>query len=144
MAKMTFTTQGSRNRIEKLKQLLTEQGMSIMEICDAVFLTPRWARAYVKHLYDNGQIYITAWTRTPEGKKDHPIPVYQWGTAKDAKRPVRKTGAERQRDARARLAEDVLEYAARIARRRAKRLQPYRDWSAAWIPDKERHEEVQT
>jgi hypothetical protein len=87
-------------------------------------------------LREQKKVYIVSWTRTPEGKKDHPLAVYRWGNGKDKRRPREKSSAQRQRETRARMVEDDLAHEAHKARRRAKRIKPYRDWMAAWIPSK--------
>jgi len=134
--KMTFITERAKNRIARIEQLLQGDGMPVLEICAALCITPRWGREYIRYLREQKKVYIVSWTRTTDGKKDHPLAVYRWGDGKDKRRPRRKSGAQRQRETRERMVEDDLAHEVHKARRRAKRVKPSRDWTAAWILSK--------
>jgi len=141
--RMTFTSTTASKRIEKIQQLLCEKGMTVSELRTEIHLTPRWVRAYLKYLQEKKQVYITAWRRTTEDKKDYPIPVYRWGSARNARKPAPKPSVLRQQILRKKLVADPASHASHLAMRRAKRLKPYRDWASSWIPTRRPDEEVQ-
>lgn len=123
--RMSFTSVVAEARIAKIEQLLKEKGMTVLDLCAAVHITPRWGREYIRHLKEGKKVYIESWVRTPEEKKDHPIAVYRFGNEPDAERPEKKSNVQRQREIRERLKLDAGAYEAHLARRRVKRKIPY-------------------
>jgi len=127
---MTFDTKMALARIERFQLALRRQDCTAQELADAVFLHPRYAVQYIRYLHDQGRIHICEYRLVRMIFKLCAHPVYAWGPGADAPPPKRLTHAERSRirrkDPEFRLRE--------AAKQRAKRIMPYRDWTAAWIP----------
>lgn len=138
MAELKFNTELSLRRIEQIQKFLRSVDATVQEIADNIHMTKRWTYEYVNHLHDNKKIHIASYRKTVRPNKSGSwIPVYCWGEAKDAKRPRAKTMAENSKKYRNNpdRREDLLEKNRR--KRRLKSIVPVRDWTAAWIPNKE-------
>lgn len=138
MGVMKFNTELSFRRIEQIQHLLRRNDCTVHEIADGVHMVKRWAVAYVTHLHKEKKIHISEWRRIARSNgSGYSIPVYCWGKAKDAKKPRPTTAAERSKKYRS-TSDSYIEVREReCAKKRASRLVPVRDWTAAWIPTKE-------
>ncbi len=125
----TFSSAATHARIERIRDALRIREMTTIEIAEAVGIHPAYAREYVKHLRETFQIHIVGYATIKDQHTWHK-PIYAWGVGADAPPPKRLSHAERSRirrlDPEFRLRE--------AAKQRAKRIVPYRDWTAAWIP----------
>lgn len=139
MAHMTFTSTLAMRRIEQIQYLLRREYSTANEIADAVFLTPVRTREYIRYLLAEKRIHVYKWEKRKAGGKAHWIAIYAWGEATSAKKPKsRETDAERlRRRYKERKAEDPEWHMQMLAKLRAKRTTVKRDWTAAWIPNKE-------
>lgn len=138
MSEMKFNTDLSRRRIEQIQNLLRREDCSVQEIADGIFIAKRWAYSYVNHLHENKRIHIASYRKSVRPNKAWTfIPLYCWGEAKDAKRPAKMSQAEYKKRYRKNIetGDDIRER--EMMKKRAKRLVPVRDWTAAWIPTKE-------
>ncbi len=133
MYQMTFTSTAALNRIERIQQLLRHEPSTIQEIADAVFISLRYATDYIRHLREHGQVYICEYRRDDCKVNRVFRPLYAWGTGTDAPSPDRSSRA-RQAEYRARIRADPEKWQRELARRKARRLKPRRDWTAEWIP----------
>ena len=135
--RMTFTSEVAGIRIMKIQHLLRGQMMTVEELGGEIHITQRWMRAYVVHLHKKGQIHIAGWRKQNINRYTTYLQLYAWGSGDDVARPAGETKIERQRRVRAELVADELAHAASLAKRRAKRVKPARDWAASWIPTRQ-------
>jgi hypothetical protein len=72
---------------------LSVAAMTADELAPIVFITPRVARRYLRHLHVHNAIRVAAWRAIVSGNH-----VAQWiiGPGPDARRPKAKTAAQRQ------------------------------------------------
>lgn len=138
MAKMQFNTELSLRRLERIQEFLRGGVATVQEIADSIHMSKRWAYEYVNYLHGQRKIYISSYRRVIRTNKSGLwIPVYRWGEGKDAVRPAARTMAENSRKYRRNpeRRDDILEQKRKS--RRLKSIVPIRDWTAAWIPNKE-------
>jgi hypothetical protein len=133
MARMSFTTDRAQYKIERIKALITEQGLTLEAIAQAVPISKRWARAYIVHLHAAGQVYITHWTHDEGESRAYLRPVYMAGDKPSAPRPPAFTRCEIGRRKRAKIKADPELYMNHIARERRRRFVPRADWASAWM-----------
>lgn len=135
MGVMAYNTPLSERRIAQIQHLLRRQDMTAHEIADGIFMTKRWAQDYLSYLHREKKIHISEWRRMIRSNGGPiAIAVYCWGYAQDATRPTPLTKAEITRRYRnhPEHADERRERDKMI--KRAKRMTPHRDWTAAWIP----------
>lgn len=135
-SRMTFATQSAVLRIERIQGMLRAQDMTLQEIADGIHLTLRWTREYIAHLHQNKMVHIAGYRLQSMQHKTVSHALYCWGEAKDAPKPPALTGAQRARRKRERLLDDMEARDKHLAKRRAARWTPTRDWTASWIPTK--------
>lgn len=133
MAEMKFTRAAALARLDRIQELLRQQPATVHEIADAVFISRRYAEAYVQHLRDRGLVHIREYRRQVRETYQTFRAIYAWGPGKDAAVPDRSP-AVRQQERRAKIAKDVEAKARELAQRRAKSIKPHTDWTSAWIP----------
>ena len=123
MADMTFTTAAAKAKLAKIRQLLSERGMTAHELAEAVPISKRWVQAYINHLKDDERVYISAWTReVDQCGRDYPRPVYRGVVPrKDAEKPAPMTKAQRQARKHKKMMADPIRYGQHIAKERAQR-----------------------
>lgn len=139
MARMTFTSTLAQRRIERIQYLLRREYLTAEEIADGIFMSPVRAREYVRYLLKEKRIHVYRWEKRNTGGKAHWIAIYAWGYAKSPPKPKRtESDAERlRRRYRERKVEDPEWHMQMLAKLRAKRMTARRDWTAAWIPNRE-------
>lgn len=122
----------SEATMARVEALLKEKPMTADDLAEAAFLCRFWAGEYVKHFKEQKKIHISGWVTVQKGKRVH-LPVYAWGDGTDARAPRKKTNAqrlkERRRDPEVRMQESQ--------RAKLRKIQPKRDWAAAWIQPRE-------
>jgi|GEM_PF-4958780 len=90
-------------------------------------------REYVFDLAAQHLVHIKAWKPLPTGRQ-HPVAVYVLGAGKDAKKPKRMTGAQRQAAMRKRIFADQERRELYLARGRAmKRVKRAISKPQTWI-----------
>jgi hypothetical protein len=135
MDKLNFNSEKSVARIERIQELLRSQAMSQQELADAIFVSNRYARDYIVYLQEIGCIHIADFRRgTLPGNRRHHIALYRWGMGADAVAPPMERKPRT-------IATDPDERRDRaVALKKAAAIQPFRDWSAAWIPTRTQHD----
>ena len=122
----------SEATLARIESAFRAGGMTTDELAETVFLSRFWAWEYIKHLKAAKKIHISKWITVKKGKTVH-LPVYAWGEGIDARAPRKKTNAqrlkERRRDPEVRMQESQ--------RAKLRKIQPKRDWAAAWIQPRE-------
>jgi len=136
MHKMTFASEAAQRRIEKIQQLLRGADMSMHEICNEIHLTPYWTRKYLQHLHEQGRIHIASYRCQKRNEYECFVALYCWGAATDAQKPTYDELREHKRQKRIAKRDDVEAHELHLKKRRAARIKPQRDWTAAWIPTK--------
>ena len=140
MHKMTFTSEAALRRIDKIQQLLRGQDLSMAEIAAEIHLTLYWTRAYINHLHAAGLLHIAKYDLRKQKHYDRHIALYCWGEATDAIKPPAMNYLEKAHKRRAIIAADLELQDKELAKRRAKRIVPARDWAASWIPTRTQEE----
>jgi len=131
---MAFNTPVTLLRIERIKDLLSRRYMTLNEIAEATHISVRWARAYLNHLHKDKIIYIAAYRYKHLDVKTVSHALYKLGSKEDAYRPLPLSSAQRMARQRKIINEDADLREKLLAQRRAARIKPRRDWTAAWIP----------
>lgn len=133
MDNLNFQSAASIQRIERIQQLLRQQAMTAQEIADAIHISRRYARDYIIYLQEIGSIHIADFRKgNLPGNCRQYMALYRWGMGADAVSPMAERKAE---------PDDVQDPEERrdraVALKKAKAIQPFRDWTAAWIPTRE-------
>lgn len=136
MDKMKFTSEAAQRRIDKIQQILRQSSLTINEISESIYLAPRWTRAYLNYLREEGYIHISSYRRQACNAYERYVALYRWGVSNDAKKPAILTQAEKKRKQYAALKADPEAHELALKKRRAARIKPQRDWAASWIPTK--------
>ncbi len=89
-------------RCEAILAALADGPLMIQSIADAVGMCYERTRDYLLTMSAAGEIHLVRWKPAPTGRQ-HPQPIFKVGKGKNARKPKRKTSAERQRDMRARI-----------------------------------------
>lgn len=134
---MTFATQSAVLRIQRIQQMLRAQDMTVQEIADGIHLTLRWTREYIAHLHLNKMVHVAGYRLQSMQHKTVSHALYCWGQAKDAPKPAPLTSAQRAKRQRELLLDDLEARDKALAKRRAARWTPQRDWTASWIPTRQ-------
>lgn len=132
---MTFESEMAARRILRIQELLRKERLKIYEIAAGIHMSVRWTNAYIRYLRNANQIYIAEWTREARQRQIH-IPLYTWGLGTDAAKPEALSAKQREQRRRDAIKLDKDRYDLELARRRAKRWKPKRDWTSSWIPAK--------
>lgn len=133
---MSFISPAAVARIDRIYQLLRQQHMTVQEIADAVFISTRYAREYMSHMRSGGLAHIVSYRKIQRETRYDYVPVYAFGPGEDAEKPLALRNIDKSREHRAKIAADPEAHDREKARRRAARIKPHRDWTAAWIPTK--------
>lgn len=129
MDNLNFNSEQSINRIDRIQELLRSQAMTLQEIADALFISKRYARDYITYLQEIGSVHIADFRKgNLPGNCRQYLALYRWGMGVNAAAPM----IERKPKAAAIDADERRDRAAAL--KKAKAIQPFRDWSAAWIP----------
>lgn len=139
MAKMSFTTEASRRRIERIQELLRRECLSAPEIAEGIYMSVQWARVYVRHLHTIGAIHIAQWQRRKSKRIHLKVPLYAWGKSKDAPMPMESNAEYRRRVYHERRKHDPEAHDRYLAKQRAAKWEPKRDPLTAWIPQQHAH-----
>lgn len=123
MSDMSFTTPAALRKLAKIRELLSENGMTAHELAEAVPMTKRWVQAYINHLKDDGRVYISRWTRdVDQCNRMYPRPVYRAvKVPMDAEKPAPLTKAQRQARKHKKMMADPIKYGQHIASERVRR-----------------------
>lgn len=132
MTSKDFSGKACQARIERIRAALLMREMTSAELAEAVHIHPTYMREYINHLREAFWIHIAGYQAVKRAHTWH-LPIYAWGAGADAPPPRRPTHAERARQRR-KDPEKKLQDAMRV---KAKKIKPYRDWTAAWIPTRE-------
>jgi hypothetical protein len=126
MDNLNFRSEASVQRIDRIQEMLRQQPLTLQEIADGINISRRYARDYVNYLQEIGSIYIADFRKgNLPGNCRHYLAMYRWGTGTDAAAPIAEpVETQDQDESRDRAA----------AMKKAKAIQPFRDWTAAWIP----------
>lgn len=129
---MKFTSKPSLARIERIQQVLRGRAMTYAEVAAEIHMADTSTLIYINHLRSIYCIYIEDWRR----QNRYYVPLFRWGDEPDAEKPPNMTSTERARVLQEKLKADPVEHEIALARRRAKKFKPQRDWAASWIPTK--------
>lgn len=113
-------------RTAAITAVLRDQALTIRDLAARVFLEYEQTRRYVAHLHAHGTVHIARWTVQATGRETR-LPVYKLGAGRDAPRPARLTGTQRQANHILRIRDDADLYDRHKARSRARKLKPGRD-----------------
>lgn len=134
MADMTFTTAAAQLKLQRMRQMLQGQPMTVHQVAEAVPISRRWAQAYINHLKGQGQVYIQSWCDELVDGRRYPRPVYASIPA-DAPKPEAKDAVQSKREWRQRVMADPDLHHRELMKQRARRLRkkPRADVAAAWL-----------
>ena len=130
MTEVAFYTASSKAKLDKIRQSLRHQDLSLYEIADLIYLSPRWARCYIDHLREQGLVHITCYREDEmyhDGRNKTRRAIYKWGAGEDAERPDAMTQKERATLARKRMLADPEKHERQLLKRRAERYALMRD-----------------
>lgn len=134
MPKMTFNSNLANRRIKLIERALTDQKLSLQQLCEAVFLTRFCCRTYINHLKELKKVHLCKWRRDEINGKKYWVALYTWGEGKDAKRPPKEPHAQRQRRKyKERKKNDPVWHMQMLAKQRARRIKPKQDIASSWI-----------
>ncbi|MGK5049503.1 hypothetical protein ACQ4WP_26945 [Janthinobacterium sp. GB4P2] len=123
---MTPTHPMTVRRTAAITAALRDQALTIRDLAARVFLEYEQTRRYVAHLHADGTVHIARWTVQTAGRETR-LAVYKLGAGRDAPRPARLTGTQRQANHILRIRDDADLYDRHKARSRARKLKPARD-----------------
>ena len=123
--------------MERIQELLRRQDMTLQEISDSIHMSTRWAREYINHLHELKMIHIAEYRLRTLEVKTVSQPIYCWGNARDEPKPPPLTGAQKAARIRNIIKSDQELHEKTLAKRRAAKWTPQRDWTAAWIPTRQ-------
>lgn len=129
----SFAFEASRRKKEKIVSLLSENSMSLKQLCDAVFITMQHIRHYVKALKEEKQVYISTWKFELNGNRWMQIAYFKAGNRPDAKKPPPLTNAERCKRHYKKSRADAENLDKMNLKRRLRRIKPKADWTSSWI-----------
>ena len=133
--KLTFKNPAALARLLRIQGLLRQEPSTLSEIAAVVHISVRYAREYLSNIRERRQAYVHSYRQDRVCEYATWKPLYAWGTKKDAKEPDTSARAKQERR-RARINADPLAKASELAKRRAKAIKPFTDWTSSWIPRK--------
>ena len=129
MGKMNYTSDAAQRRIDRIQLVLRGQELSSYEISELIHLTIDCTQGYIRRLHAEQLIYISGYRRNE--MRGNYLPLYRWGVAEDVPKPKQLSSRDKRE---ALIEEDPMAHEVALAKRRAKKFQPHRDWAAAWVP----------
>lgn len=105
-------------RIAAILAALADGPLTVRAIAARIHLCLDRTSEYVLKLADDGAIHLKTWAPQPTGRQ-HPVAVYKLGPGKNAPKPARQTGTQRQAAHRARIHADPERLDVFLARGRA-------------------------
>lgn len=104
---------------ERIRLVIGEEPVSLVQIAAKAFTVRENARRYVKALLDEGSIHIARWTH---GSRGPYFPLYVAGPGRNAERPPRQTYSDRSLQYRHRLRKKFGEHYGKIHAAQKKRV----------------------
>jgi hypothetical protein len=131
MGVMKFNSPRAQKRIAMIMNLLSDKKPRLInEIAQPLFMDDKTGGLYIHHMHANGLVHIGDWYNSV-------VPMYVIGRGKDAQQPVYRTKNEREKEYVARRMRDPERHMKYLQKRRARKIQPHRDFAAAWFVMKE-------
>lgn len=93
-------------RINQIFEALHGRALTVDEIAPIIGVCRTQASRYLAALHDAGAVYVAAWPTRQSGRATR-IAAYRLGKCKDAARPPKLSGQQRQAAFKARLRADV-------------------------------------
>lgn len=113
-------------RISLIEAVLAEGYLCAHDLAPKVFLCYAQTWRYLKALHGLRRIHIAKWKMRREARV-YPVACFALGEGKDAKKPKRLTGQQRQARSRAKMRADADRYDLHLAKGRAAKRKPARD-----------------
>lgn len=131
--KYTFTYEASLKKKEKILSLLSEESMSLRQLCDEICISIQHIRSYIQILKGQKLVYINKWKFELNGKRWMQMAYFKAGNKKDAQKPPKLTNAERCKRHHKKRQADPERTQKHNIKRRIKRIKPKSDWTSEWI-----------
>lgn len=133
LERYSFSTQASRQKIDKILQLISSTQLCRRQISEQIHVNLRHTKNYIDYLLANKQIYISEWKFELQGERLMNWPYYRAGDKKSKPKPKNLSLSEKGKRYRKKLNKDEDRKEKINFKRRAKRLTIKPDWTSTWI-----------